>query len=138
MGYIGFNVRDEDLGEFHFENIFDEIRENCIYWPGEPNKMEVEETLFKFTQNPFFSDYQYIYSGTKNATVDNCIPPVVECLRKTDLLVAVQLHYYGKPDNPELEDFLHGDCQILINYDWHNPKGELRLLLVGTSIWIKY
>ena len=55
---------------------------------------------------------------------DNCIPPVVELHRKTDLLGAVQLQYYGKPDNPELEDFLYGNCQI---FDWHNPKG----LLVG-------
>lgn len=120
---IGFNVRDEDLGEFYFENIFDEIHENCIYWPGEPDEMEVEDTLFKFTQNPFYSEYQYFYSGSKYTTEVNCIPPVVELHRKTDLLGAVQLQYYGKPDNPELEEFLYGNCQILINYDWHNPKG---------------
>ena len=42
---IGFNVRVEDLGEFYFEIIFDEIHENCIYWPGEPDEMEVEDTL---------------------------------------------------------------------------------------------
>ena len=62
---IGFNVRVEDLGEFYFEIIFDEIHENCIYWPGEPDEMEVEDTLFKFTPNPFYSEYQYFYSGSK-------------------------------------------------------------------------
>jgi hypothetical protein len=120
---IGFNVRDEDLAEFHFENIFDEIRENCIYWPGEQDEMEVEETFFKFSQNRFYSDFHYLYSGSKYTTEENCIPPVVQVRRKTDLCAAVQLQYYGKPGNPELDDFLQGNCQIMINYDWHNPKG---------------
>ena len=90
-------------------------------------RQEIEETFFKFSQNRFYSDFHYFYSGSKYTTTEeNCIPPVVQLRRKTDLCAAVQLQYYGKPGNPELDEFLQGNCQIMINYDWHNPKGLIQ------------
>ncbi len=76
-----------------------------------------------FTQRVFHPSSEQFYSSTKYTKLHNLDPPIVFKQIKKELLVGIDLHYYGNPHglHPGRDHFVEGE-QILINYDWRNPR----------------
>lgn len=120
---VGFTWRGPDADEFLYENQFHEAHVRELVFPGTPDEMEVEQWNYWFTQRVFHPSYEQFYSSTKYTKLHNLDPPIVFKQIKKELLVGIDLHYYGNPHglHPGRDHFVEGE-QILINYDWRNPK----------------